>query len=166
MFLQRTLIQELRVCRKQDCSAYDLAHAEADAFFCFKNLMGEVMDNFIGTLDASDVGVNQWIARLNFLLHVKDPVLWSDLEKKHVDPNFYSFRWITLLLSQEFTLPDVLQVHDFFKTFAQVLRLWDSLFSDENRFNFLFCFCCSMLICVRDTIINSDFSETISLLQV
>ena len=40
---------------------------------------------------------------------------------------------MTLLLSQEFTLPDV-------------IRIWDSLFADENRFNFLTDVCCAMML--------------------
>jgi hypothetical protein len=43
------------------------------------------------------------------------------------------FRWITLLLSQEFPLPDV-------------LRIWDTLFSDESRFDFLIYVCCAMIV--------------------
>lgn len=39
----------------------------------------------------------------------------------------------TLLLSQEFVLPDV-------------IRIWDSLFADSNRFDFLLLVCCAMLM--------------------
>ena len=46
---------------------------------------------------------------------------------------FVATRWLTLLLSQEFPLPDV-------------LRIWDSLFADENRFDFLIYICCSMIM--------------------
>jgi len=46
---------------------------------------------------------------------------------------FAATRWLTLLLSQEFPLPDV-------------LRIWDSLFADENRFDFLIYICCSMIM--------------------
>jgi hypothetical protein len=45
---------------------------------------------------------------------------------------FLAIRWLTLMLSQEFPLPDV-------------LRIWDSLFADENRFDFLIHICCSMI---------------------
>ena len=44
-----------------------------------------------------------------------------------------SGRWMTLLLSQEFTLPDV-------------IRIWDSLFADEHRFSFLTEVCCAMMV--------------------
>lgn len=32
-------------------------HAEADVFYCFQNLMSEIKDNFIRTLDNSDCGI-------------------------------------------------------------------------------------------------------------
>lgn len=108
-------------------------HAEADAFFCFTNLMAEIRDNFCKSLDSSDMGIVNRIHQMNELLKQKDLELWQDLEQKKLNPQFYSFRWLTLLLSQEFELPDV-------------LRLWDSLFSDTNRFEFLLYVCCAMLM--------------------
>ena len=50
-----------------------------------------------------------------------------------IKPQFFAFRWLTLLLSQEFLLPDV-------------IRIWDSLFADGNRFDFLLLVCCAMLM--------------------
>jgi len=71
---------------------------------------------------------------------------------KNLTPQYYSFRWLTLLLTQEFELPDV-------------LRLWDSLFSDHSRFEFLIYICCSMLIFQRDKIMEGDFYENVAFLQ-
>jgi len=127
-------------------------HAEADAFYCFTNLMSEIRDNFCKSLDKSDSGIIMNIKKLNRILKEKDRELWDDLEEKKLNPQFYSFRWITLLLSQEFELPDV-------------LRLWDSLFSDPSRFDFLYYFCCSMLICVRDQLLSFTFADSLKLLQ-
>lgn len=42
-------------------------------------------------------------------------------------------RWITLLMSQEFPLPEV-------------LRIWDSLLSDRKRFDFLIDLACAMIM--------------------
>jgi hypothetical protein len=86
------------------------------------------------------------------LLKTKDPELHKDLEDKEIDAAFFGFRWITLLLSQEFLLPDV-------------IRLWDSLFADKKRFNFLLYLCVAMLICIRTDLLRADFSMTIKLLQ-
>jgi len=128
-------------------------HAEPDAFFCFTNLMSEIRDNFCKTLDKSSVGIQSLIARLNTLLREKDIELWQAFETKKLNPQFYSFRWLTLLLSQEFELPDI-------------LRLWDSLFSDPFRFDFLLYVCCAMLICLREELLDGSFAENLKMLQV
>lgn len=110
-----------------------LEHAEADCFFCFTNLMSEIRDFFIKTLDEADCGINTMMIRLTQTLKNNDPDVWSRLEQLELKPQYYSFRWLTLMLSQEFPLPDV-------------LRIWDSLFSDENRFDFLIDICCAMIM--------------------
>ncbi len=71
--------------------------------------------------------------RLNDLLKKKHPELWQTLEDMQMDPQFYSFRWLTLLLSQDFELPDL-------------LRIWDSFFADSKRFEFMTYFCCAMIV--------------------
>jgi len=110
------------------------------------------MNNFCKTLDQSDVGIASWLTQLNLALKRFDFPLWENLESKNLDQQFYSFRWLTLLLSQEFELPDV-------------LRLWDTLFSDPKRFDFLIYVCCAMLLCVRDQLLKGDFADNLKLLQ-
>ena len=127
-------------------------HAEADAFFCFTAVMSDIRDRFIKSLDSSPSGVLAVVKLINTYLHDLDPELWAHLEAEKVDPRFYSFRWITLLLSQEFELPEV-------------MRLWDSLFADENRFEFLLYCCCSMLVCIRDRLLAGDFADALRMLQ-
>jgi TBC1 domain family member 13 len=127
-------------------------HCEADAFFCFTNVMSEIMNNFIKTLDKSDLGIVGKMRDMTTILMQKDPQLARNLEDKNLNPQFYSFRWITLMLSQEFELPDV-------------LRLWDTLFSDAKRFQFLLFFCCAMLVAVRERLLSTDFAENLKLLQ-
>lgn len=51
----------------------------------------------------------------------------------HFKEWFTFFRWLTLLLSQEFDLPDI-------------LRIWDSLFADPKRFDFLIYVCTAMIV--------------------
>lgn len=126
--------------------------AESQAFFCFMNLMSEIMNNFIKTLDGSEVGIVKQIENLSVLLQEKDPQLWKDFEKKKLNLQFFAFRQLTLLLSQEFELPDV-------------LRLWDTLFSDTNRFELLRFICCSMLMLQREYLLRGDFAENLKLMQ-
>ena len=74
-------------------------------------------------------GVGQiFLTSFYVLLHCDD-----DCRPLNIVIYFVSSRWLTLLLSQEFPLPDV-------------LRIWDSLFADENRFDFLIYICCSMIM--------------------
>lgn len=108
-------------------------HAEADCFFCFTALMSEIRDFFIKTLDDAEGGIKCMMARLSNMLKDKDPNIYEHLKTQELHPQYYSFRWLTLLLSQEFPLPDV-------------LRIWDSVFSDEHRFDFLIKICCSMML--------------------
>lgn len=59
-----------------------------------------------------------------------------------VNTQFYAFRWITLLLTQEFPFPDA-------------VRLWDTLFSDTaGRSDCLLRLCVAMLMNVRGEILQ------------
>ncbi|XP_055516199.1 TBC1 domain family member 13 isoform X1 [Leucoraja erinacea] len=127
-------------------------HAEADTFFCFTNLMSEIRDNFIKSLDDSQCGITYKMENVYSTLKEKDMDLYLKLQEQNIKPQFFAFRWLTLLLSQEFLLPDV-------------IRIWDSLFSDVDRFDFLILVCCAMLILIRDQLLVGDFTINMRLLQ-
>lgn len=131
---------------------YLYSDAEADAFFCFTNVMAEIRDRFIKSLDESETGVLASIQKLNDLLRRCDEELWAHMNNVGVDPRFYSFRWLTLLSSQEFELPEV-------------LRLWDSFFADRKRFDLHHYFCVGMLVNIRQDIISGDFANILRMLQ-
>ncbi|ELW61990.1 TBC1 domain family member 13 [Tupaia chinensis] len=127
-------------------------HAEADTFFCFTNLMAEIRDNFIKSLDDSQCGITYKMEKVYSTLKDKDVELYLRLQEQNIKPQFFAFRWLTLLLSQEFLLPDV-------------IRIWDSLFADDNRFDFLLLVCCAMLILIREQLLEGDFTVNMRLLQ-
>ncbi|XP_075761264.1 TBC1 domain family member 13 isoform X1 [Pelodiscus sinensis] len=127
-------------------------HAEADTFFCFTNLMAEIRDNFIKSLDDSQCGITYKMEKVYSTLKEKDVELYLKLQEQNIKPQFFAFRWLTLLLSQEFLLPDV-------------IRIWDSLFADDNRFDFLLLVCCAMLTLIRDQLLEGDFTLNMRLLQ-
>ncbi|KAL1501348.1 hypothetical protein ABEB36_006683 [Hypothenemus hampei] len=127
-------------------------YAEADSFFCFTNLMSEIRDFFIKSLDETDHGINTMMSTLLTHLKFNDLDIWLKFQQQDLKPQYYAFRWITLLLSQEFPLPDV-------------LRIWDSLFSDEHRFDFLSYVCCAMIVILKNHLLDGDFSSNIKLLQ-
>lgn len=128
-------------------------HAEADSFFCFTLLMSEIRDFFIKTLDDTETGIKNMMEKLMSLLKEKDREVWQKLKDQELFPQYFCFRWITLLLSQEFPLPDV-------------VRIWDSLFADPDRkYTYLIKVCCAMILLVRDQLLDGDFAANVKLLQ-
>jgi len=115
--------------------------------------MSEVRDHFCSNLDHTALGITARIERFAGLLAAKDPPLAAALDNIRVAPTFYAFRWISLLMTQELDLPDV-------------LRLWDSLLADERRFDFLLYFCVAMVLCIREELLeHGDFSYSVKALQ-
>ncbi|CAI9290484.1 unnamed protein product [Lactuca saligna] len=129
-------------------------NAEADTFFCFVELLSGIRDNFVQQLDNSVVGIRSTILKLSLLLKEHDEELWRHLDiTTKVNPQFYAFRWITLLLTQEFI-------------FTDSLHIWDTLLSDpEGPQETLLRVCCAMLILVRRRLLAGDFTANLKLLQ-
>lgn len=139
---------------RNDPDDENAAYAEADTFFCFVELLSGFRDHFCQQLDNSVVGIRSTITRLSQLLKEHDEELWRHLEvTTKINPQFYAFRWITLLLTQEFN-------------FADSLHIWDTLLSDpEGPQETLLRICCAMLILVRRRLLAGDFTSNLKLLQ-
>ncbi|WOL04193.1 hypothetical protein Cni_G12914 [Canna indica] len=139
---------------RNDPDETDAACAEADTFFCFSELLSVFRENFCKQLDNTVVGIRSTIAKLSQLLKRHDEELWRHLEvTTKVNPQFYAFRWITLLLTREFN-------------FTDCLRIWDTLLSDpEGPHETLLRICCAMLIRVRRRLLAGDFISNLKLLQ-
>jgi len=43
--------------------------------------------------------------KLDACLKANDVTVWLKLQQQDIKPQYYAFRWLTLLLSQEFDLP-------------------------------------------------------------
>ncbi|CAF4165350.1 unnamed protein product [Rotaria socialis] len=128
-------------------------HAEADTFYCFTNLMIHLRENFMKVYDKSEFGILGRMQKFSMLLKELDKEVHEYFEQENLKPEFYAFRWLTLLLSQEFHLPDV-------------LRIWDSLFVDHEKYlDFLLYICCAMVILQRDQLLNGSQAQNIKLLQ-
>ncbi|KAJ5077221.1 tbc1 domain family member 5 [Anaeramoeba ignava] len=86
----------------------------------------------------------------NILLRSKDQKLFNHLDFWKIDPYVYLLRWIRLLFFREFHLEDV-------------LLIWDAIFADESPLTFVEYFCVSMLIFVREQILQ--FNDQSSILK-
>lgn len=136
----------------KDPDEQNASNAEADSFGCFVRLLGDSVDHFCQQLDNSPVGIHSTLSHLSELLKTNDEELWRHLEISKVKPQFYAFRWITLLLTQEFE-------------FQSIMRVWDSLLSNPLGVQeMLLRVCCAMLLCARRELLNGDFAANLKLL--
>ncbi|KAI4377339.1 hypothetical protein MLD38_014984 [Melastoma candidum] len=137
-----------------DINEQNVANAEADSFACFVRLLSDSVDHFCQQLDNSADGILSTLARLSELLRANDEELWRHLEfTTKVKPHFYAFRWITLLLTQEFD-------------FKSILRIWDSFLGNPFGVqDMLLRVCCAMLLCVKSRLLSGDFIANLKLLQ-
>lgn len=128
-------------------------HAEADTFFCFSLLMSDMRDAFVKTMDNEEGGMMGRIDKFSALLKEKDEEVWKHLEELNVAPVYYTVPWLTLMLTQELDMADV-------------LRLWDSLLSDLARPHPLLCYLCvAMVMGIREVLLAGDFTDCMRMLQ-
>ncbi|CAO2141642.1 unnamed protein product [Urochloa humidicola] len=139
---------------KNDPDPSSSASAEADTYFCFVELLSGFRDNYCKHLDNSSVGIRSTLSKLSQLLKRHDEELWRHMEvTTKVYPQYYAFRWITLLLMMEFS-------------FNVCIHIWDAILGDpEGPSDTLMRICCAMLILVRKRLLAGDFTANIQLLQ-
>lgn len=131
----------------------DYEQAEAEVFYCFSEVMQQQRDAFCKALDPTDAGVRGRLSRLDELLRHKDEEIWMHLSAMGVEPQFYALRWLLLMLTQEFELPDV-------------LALWDGFIADSGRpLPLLYYVCVSMIIWLKPALLAGDFTACMKLLQ-
>ena len=89
----------------------------------FQNMLTFLGDNFCRSLDFDrDSGVTHTMRTFSRIFRACDPELWDYVTiQAQVRPEFYAFRWCTLLLTQEFLVPDVLRIWDFLLSFGSNL---------------------------------------------
>ncbi|XP_062816024.1 TBC1 domain family member 13 isoform X2 [Anolis carolinensis] len=73
-------------------------HAEADTFFCFTNLMSEIRDNFIKSLDDSQCGITYKMEKVYCTLKEKDMELYMKLQEQSIKPQFFAFMLLLMYL--------------------------------------------------------------------
>jgi len=139
-------------CFSLDQNPYFSKYREADAYFCFSNLMSVIKDVFIRVNDNRPNGINSRITNIFSILVTLDKDLSQKFLDQKIEIHYFAFRWVTLLLTQEFEMPDV-------------LRLWDSVLSHENLYEIISFLCVSIFNLKRKELINADFSGIMESMQ-
>jgi TBC1 domain family member 13 len=130
---------------------YFLEYFESDLFFCFNTIVSEIRDSFVRTMDNEMSGINGKVAEFDYIMMKCDPELHSHLANEGLDPQYYSLRWLMLLLAQEFDMNNV-------------IKMWDCVLADHDRFTFVNFICVAMVESKRDYLLKNQFSECLALL--
>jgi len=86
------------------------------------------------------------------LLKACDPVLYGSVQSSGLEPQIYGLRWLRLLFTREFSMPDA-------------MVLWDGLFTSDRPLSSLIQWVCvAMLIRIRSKLISSDYSTQLMFL--
>lgn len=91
------------------------------------------------------------MAEFDYLVMRVDPQLHSHLSNEGLDPQYYALRWLMLLLSQEFEINNV-------------IRLWDTVLADPDKYTFTNFICVGIVVKNRDFLLKNEFSECLELL--
>lgn len=89
----------------------------------------------IKEMDDCECGIMGRMKTLNRYLRIVDGEVWEKMEREGIYPQYYSFRWLALLLAQEFEL-------------QETIRMWDYVFSYDGycRFFFVDSLCIAILL--------------------
>ena len=121
---------------------------EADSFWSFYFLLHGIKNNF----EEDQEGLFYKSEILNECLKIVDENIYNKLIEKNVKCEFFCLRWFIVLFGQDFDMGDV-------------LRIWDFVFSCENKNELLFYVCLSVIKLREDTIINGEMIDILQRFQ-
>ena len=130
----------------------NLEKIEADVFWSFSNLMEEIKSIFLKENDNKKDGIFNIINNFEMIVENFDKESFELLKKNNVNFIVFCFRWFNLFFSQEFLMPDI-------------LRLWDVIFCEKERFNFVYYFALAILKYEYKNIVNKEFYEIVEILH-
>lgn len=116
--------------------------AEAEAYWCFSQLMTEIKPGFLHALDKSREGLHPQVASTDRFLRLYDPELAKHLQKHGSPHAVLGFRWCSLLFAQDVSLPGV-------------VRLWDVFLADAERFDLVPLFCLAVCLSSREALLRA-----------
>ena len=125
---------------------------EADVFWTFNSLMNQIKDNFNHEKNQEKTGIGGRVQKFKKMLEIMDFQLYQHFEKFNVEYYTFAFRWFILFFSQEFLMIDI-------------LRLWDYLFSSDDKYFNCYFVSLAVLELKRDDLLVSDLSGILSNLK-
>ena len=145
------LIAPIYYCFSID-NTVSLENVEADTFWCFTFLMKDVKKIFLKESDNSEGGILDRVFTLDLIVSHLQKDIYKILSKNNVNIFHFAFSWINIFFCQEFIMPDI-------------IRLWDIIFSEQDRFSFVYFFSMAILQIKMKKIEKKEFSTIISELR-
>lgn len=125
---------------------------EADVFWTFNSLMEQIKNNFNSEKNQDDTGIGGKVQKFKKMLQNMDLQLYQHFEAFNVEYYTFAYRWFILFFSQEYLMIDI-------------LRLWDYLFSSDDKFFNCYFVSLAVLELKRDDLLVSDLSGILSNLK-
>ncbi|KAG0185518.1 TBC1 domain, member 5 [Apophysomyces sp. BC1034] len=140
----------------------DSAYVEHDAYILFDSLMKsakpwyEFNESVPRPIQAQNSRLNPVVSAClrvhNQYLRKIDPVLYKHLESLGIEPQLYGIRWLRLLFGREFDIDNL-------------LKLWDAIFAEDATLSIVEFICLSILLRMRDQLLENGYAECLSLLM-
>ena len=115
---------------------------EADSFWSFYFLLNGIKNNF----EENQEGLFYKSEILSECVKIVDEDIYNKLLEKNIKCEFFCLRWFVVLFGQDFDMGDV-------------IRIWDFVFSCENKNYLLFYVCLAVINLRRNVIINGEMNE-------
>ena len=146
------LLAPIYYCFSIDNDPDNKDFVEHDSYITFEKLMDIVKNIYIRKLDNEPGGVYFRLDEINRLLKILDYELFLHLKRNKIKIEFYGFRWMTLFFTQDFEMPDI-------------LRIWDSIFGNNNIFEFLYLLILATIILKKKEIMKEQMSGIMMIIQ-
>ncbi|KZT56423.1 hypothetical protein CALCODRAFT_317884 [Calocera cornea HHB12733] len=129
-------------------------HVSADVYAIFRVLMegaGRWYEWREPRQQSASRSGEGWVAPIvNICRHMQgqilrsvDPALWARLDSAGIEPQMYGIRWLRLLFTREFDLPDA-------------MAIWDSLIAADASLQLAEWICVAMLLRIRNQLLATD----------
>ena len=133
-------------------SHLDIETIEADTYWSFSTLMGDIRTIFSQENDNQKDGIVEKISILDTIVSTLQKDIYSIMLKNHINICHFAFTWINLFFCQHFSIEDT-------------MKLWDVVFSENDRYYFVYFFSMAILQYKKKRIEKEEFCVIVNELQ-
>lgn len=131
----------------------DIYIVEAFTYFAFDTLLSKTGLNMLYDSTNDNIKVHKQLRRFDDLISEILPKTFKIFQTLQIVPLYYAYRWFTILFTQEYELPNI-------------LLLWDYFFSKfEDIINVAYIYGIAQLKCIEEQLTEVSLSNSLKLIQ-